>query len=47
LRGIVHGGYDYIEMEDGESSSSRWMISLIDDVDERNELNLSFLKKVR
>jgi len=45
LRGIVHGGYDYNEMEEGESLSSRWLVSLIDDVDERNELNISFLKE--
>jgi hypothetical protein len=45
LRGIIHGGYDYNEMEEGESLSSRWMVSLIDDVDERNELNISFLKE--
>jgi len=45
LRGIFHGGYNYIEMEEGESLSSRWMVSLIDDVDERNELNITFLKE--
>ena len=45
LRGIVNGGYDYVRMADGESLNTRYMASLIDEIDERNELNISFLKE--
>lgn len=45
LRAIVNGGYDYVRMTDGESLNTRYMGSLIDEIDERNEFNISFLKE--
>ncbi len=45
LRAILHGGYDYYDTTEGESSSSRWLISLIDDFDKQNQFNLTYLKE--
>lgn len=44
LRAIAHGGYDYNTMEEGRSLSTSWLLSLIDDVDERNQINITFMK---
>ena len=43
--GIVEGGYDYVENTAGESLNSRYRISLMKIVDERNQFDISFLKE--
>ena len=45
LRSILHGGYDYIRTAEGEGLSNRVMISIIDDVDKNNQLDISYLKE--
>lgn len=45
LRAVVLGGYNYIDSDDGQSLNTRWLASLIDDVDRNNNLNISFVKE--
>ena len=45
LRAILQGGYDYIDSTDGQSMNSRWEVSLVDDVDEINQVNITYLKE--
>jgi len=45
FRTILHGGYEYITTSDGVSSGPRWMVSIIDDVDKNNQLNITYLKE--
>jgi hypothetical protein len=33
LRSVLQGGYEYLQSEDGESLSTRWRASIIDDID--------------
>lgn len=42
LRSLILAGYDYIDSDQGQSLSKRWMASLIDDVDETNQLNITY-----
>lgn len=45
LRSILLGGYDYIKTTEGIVKSSRWIATLVDDVDKNNQLEISFLKE--
>jgi len=45
LRAVLHGGYDYNDSNEGQSLSSRWMASVVNDIDESNRLNITYLKE--
>ncbi len=45
LRTILHGGFDYIDSTAGHSFNSRWKVSIIDDVDAKNQIDISYLKE--
>ncbi|HPF07090.1 MAG TPA: hypothetical protein PK293_13715 [Spirochaetota bacterium] len=45
LRAILQGGYDYIDNAEGQSMNSRWEVSLVDDLDEINQVNITYLKE--
>ncbi len=45
LSSVLQGGYDYLSSNQGESLSTRWMVSILDDVDENNHLNISYTKE--
>ncbi len=45
MRLALQTGYDYITNNQGQALSTRWMASLIDDVDQNNQLNISYLKE--
>lgn len=45
FRSLLQGGYDYIKTSNGESLNTRWMASLIDDVNKNNQLNITYLKE--
>lgn len=45
FRTVLQGGYDFIQMNEGNSKSPKWLISLIDNVDKNNQLDITFLKE--
>lgn len=45
LRSVLQAGYDYITTNSGQTLTSRWVASLIDDVDINNQLNITFAKE--
>lgn len=45
LRTILHGGCDYINSGEDISLNARWQASVIDDIDKRNQLNITYLKE--
>jgi len=45
LQSVLQGGYDYITTEDGQRLSSMYMFSLIDDIDNKNQMNITYIKE--